>query len=120
MGRVVTFRCYGPDRVESGLAQVEYGWLRAIAKEVSERVFHLAMWAYGRGLLLVLLCVPRLPYFVKDKPDATRLLCNVFRAKIEEFSAEVVRGVSEQIAMGGPDEVIADVLLEVLFGECVV
>ena len=57
--------------------------------------------------------VPRLPNFVKDETHAARFLREILFAEVENFGAEVVRGVAIEIAVRGLDQAIIDVLFEI-------
>ena len=89
-------------------------------EKVIEAVFYLAVWACRCRELLVFLNVPRLPYLVKDQTNAGRFVGEVAFVELEDFCAEEVRGVSEEIPMRALDQAVADVLLEVLGLEDVV
>ena len=86
-------------------------------KEVVEAVFYFAVGAYRCRKLLVFLDVPRLPYLVEDQPNAARFVCKIALVEFEDFCAEVVRGVSEEVSMRALDQAIADVLLEELLSK---
>ena len=86
-------------------------------EKVIEAVFYLAVWACRCRELLVFLNVPGLPYLVKDQPNAARFVGEVAFVELEDFCADVIRGVSEEVTMRALDQAIADVLLEVLFSK---
>ena len=99
MAGLNSFGCDKPDCVEGSSAKVENCRFRAIAEKVAQRVLDLAVRAQRRGELLVFLGVPWLLDFVKDEANAARFLrWNLF-VEVEDFGAEVVRGIAIEMSV---------------------